>query len=55
MNVSDYIALAMLLLQIAYLFRHNKLTKKNLEQSLYNNREALGRILEDLLTKFGGK
>lgn len=52
MSTQDYIALGMLLIQLVSSIRTHKFTVKSVEKTLARNRNLLGTVLRDIVTKF---
>lgn len=52
MSTQDYIALGMLLIQLVSSIRTHKFTIKSVEKTLARNRNLLGTVLRDIVTKF---
>lgn len=48
MNTQDYIAIAVLLMNLFFSMKSMGLTKKSIEKALYNNRTLLGKTLSDI-------
>jgi hypothetical protein len=52
MSIGDYVAIAMLVWNAIVSLRGHKLTKKSIEQALFNNRQLIGQVIESALSAF---